>query len=52
MPIDVKCVVCGQPAIWYGCVGCDGESFGTVVCKNCGSTVPGVNMPHDKGKSE
>jgi hypothetical protein len=43
MSENVKCPVCGKQAQWFGCSGC-GDDMGTVVCKACGGTMPGIPL--------
>jgi len=39
--MNVTCPICKKPAAWMGCAGC-GDDFGTLVCRHCGATMPGV----------
>ena len=39
--MNVTCPICLQSAEWVGCAGC-GDDFGTLVCRHCGATMPGV----------
>jgi len=39
--MNVTCPICKKPADLVGCAGC-GDDFGTLVCRHCGTAMPGV----------
>jgi len=41
--MNVTCPICKKPAEWMGCAGC-GDDFGTLVCRHCGATMPGISL--------
>jgi hypothetical protein len=43
MNVNVLCPMCKGQAEWIGCSGC-GDDMGTVVCRCCGATMPGVSL--------
>ncbi|MFH1531076.1 MAG: hypothetical protein ABIK09_10135 [Pseudomonadota bacterium] len=43
MNASVQCPMCGRPAEWVGCAGC-GDDMGSVVCRSCGATIPGIQL--------
>ena len=43
MQITVTCPECGGSASFVGCVGC-GDDLGTLICRECGLTMPGVSL--------
>ena len=40
---NVVCPQCRGQAEWIGCSGC-GDDMGTVVCRCCGVTMPGIPL--------
>jgi len=40
---NVVCPNCRGQAEWIGCSGC-GDDMGTVVCRSCGLTMPGIPL--------
>jgi len=43
MNVNVLCPMCNGQAEWVGCSGC-GDDMGTVVCRECGATMPGFPL--------
>ncbi len=51
MPRPVKCPECQGSAEWHGCSGC-GDDIGTLICRDCGLTMPGVSLGDIRTKSD
>ncbi len=51
MSYPVKCPECGGQAEWHGCQGC-GDDIGTLICRECGLTMPGVSLGEINTKND
>ena len=45
------CPNCEQPAEWIGCASC-GDDIGTLICRVCGLTMPGVSLGEISTKND
>ena len=45
------CPKCKQSAEWIGCASC-GDDIGTLICRACGLTMPGVSLGELRTKSD